>query len=190
MKYTPQFRIWHWLNATVIFGIIATVLLRWTFLSKHTNADILTKKLLSFGITISSDQGVLLAKSIRAGMWEWHIYLGYALAASVLFRIYLYFKDSSRKELFKNLDMHHKAVKISYYIFYTILFIMLASGMLIYFYKELGIAKDFAHDVKEMHELLYYYIAIFVPLHIAGVFMADAKDENGLVSSMINGKEV
>jgi len=67
---------------------------------------------------------------------------------------------------------------------------MVASGMLIYFYKELGIAKDFAHDVKEMHELLYYYIAIFVPLHIAGVFMADAKDENGLVSSMINGKEV
>jgi len=75
MKYTLQFRIWHWLNATVIFGLIATVLLRWTFLSKHINADILTQKLLSFGITISSDQGVLLAKAIRAGMWEWHIYL-------------------------------------------------------------------------------------------------------------------
>ena len=190
MKYTLQFRIWHWLNATVILGLITTVLLRWTFFSKHTNADILTQKLLSFDITISSEQGVLLAKAIRAQMWEWHIYLGYALAALVIFRVYLYFKDSSQKIPFKDLDMHHKGVKVSYYLLYTILSVMVISGLFIYFYKELGISKNFAHDVKEMHELLYYYIAIFVPLHIAGVFMADAKDENGLVSSMIHGKEV
>ncbi|MEA2072121.1 MAG: hypothetical protein U9O86_00935 [Campylobacterota bacterium] len=64
MRYTLQFRIWHWLNAIVILGLVTTVLLRWTFLSKHTNAEILMEKLLSFGITISEEQGVLLAKEL------------------------------------------------------------------------------------------------------------------------------
>jgi len=188
MKYTLQFRVWHWLNATVVLGLISTVLLRWTFLSKHTNSDILIEKLLSFGITITQDQGVLLAKAIRAEMWEWHIYFAYAFLGLIIFRVYLYFKDSSQRTIFSNLDIHHKAVRISYYILYSTFFIMLLSGFFIFLYKELGVSKDFAHDIKEIHEFIYYYIAIFIPLHIAGVFFADATQENGLVSSMINGK--
>lgn len=86
--------------------------------------------------------------------------------------------------------MHHKGVRASYYILYTTFFIMVSTGFAIYLYKDLGISKDFAHDIKELHELVYYYIAIFIPLHIGGVFIADATQENGLVSSMINGKEV
>ncbi len=189
MKYTLQFRIWHWLNAIVILGLVSTVLLRWTFLSKHTNADILVEKLMTFGITISQEQGILLAKAIRAGMWEWHIYLGYVFAGLLIFRLYLYFVDSSTKRSFSQLDMHHKVVRLSYYLLYTTLFMMAFSGLTIYFYKELGITKELAHDIKDIHEFIYYYIALFIPLHIAGVFLADAKDENGLVSSMIHGKE-
>ena len=190
MKYSLKFRIWHWLNATVIFGLISTVLLRWTFLSKHTNADILVDKLLSFGITISTDQGVLLAKAIRAQMWEWHIILAYAFLALVIFRVYLYFKDTSNRVAFRELDTHHKAVRLSYYALYTTFFIMVSTGFFIYLYKELGVSKDFAHDIKEIHEFVYYYIALFIPLHLGGVFFADATQENGLISSMIHGKEV
>lgn len=188
MKYTLAFRVWHWLNATVVLGLIATVLLRWTFLSKHTNADILIEKLSSFDISITPDQAILLAKALRAPMWEWHIYFAYAFLGLVIFRVYLYFKDSSSKVAFSDLDMHHKAVRSSYYILYTTFFIMLFSGFFIYLYKDLGVSKDFAHDIKEIHEIVYYYIAIFIPLHIAGVFMADATDEKGLVSSMIHGE--
>ena len=189
MKYTLAFRIWHWLNAIVILGLISTVLLRWTFLSKHTNSDILVEKLLNFGIYITPDQGVILAKAIRSPMWEWHIYFAYAFLGLVIFRIYLYF-DTSKRVAFSDLDIHHKAIRSSYYVLYTTFFIMLLSGFFIFLYKELGVSKDFAHDIKEIHEFVYYYIAIFIPLHIVGVFMADATDENGLVSSMINGKEV
>ena len=189
MKYSLKFRIWHWLNAIVVLGLVATVLLRWTFLSKHTNGDILVKKLLSFDISVTADQGVILAKALRVQLWEWHIILGYAFFGLVLFRVYLYFKDSSRKVAFSDLDAHHKAVRASYYALYTTFFIMVATGFFIYLYKDLGVSKDFAHDVKEIHELVYYYIAIFIPLHLAGVFFADATEENGLVSSMINGKE-
>ena len=189
MKYTLKFRIWHWLNAIVVLGLVATVLLRWTLLSKSANAEILSEKLLSFGVTVTSDQSVLLAKALRVQLWEWHVLLGYAFLALVIFRVYLYFKDSSRKVPFGDLDAHHKAVHASYYVLYTTFFIMVATGFFIYLYKDLGVSKELAHDVKEMHELVYYYVAIFIPLHLAGVFFADATQENGLVSSMINGKE-
>jgi Ni/Fe-hydrogenase 1 B-type cytochrome subunit len=64
---------------------------------------------------------------------------------------------------------------------------MAITGLILYFYKDLGITKDVAHTFKEIHELTYYYIAFFIPLHIAGVFIADIREENGLVSDMING---
>lgn len=189
MKYSLKFRVWHWLNAIVVLGLVTTVLLRWTLLSKSSNAEILSEKLLSFGIAITSEQSVLLAKALRVQLWEWHIFLGYAFLALVIFRVYLYFKDSSKKAVFSDLDMHHKAVHSLYYILYTTFFIMVVTGFFIYLYRDLGVSKEFAHDIKELHELVYYYIAIFIPLHVAGVFFADASKENGLVSSMINGKD-
>ena len=189
MKYTLKFRIWHWLNAIVVLGLLGTFFLRKTFLSWRTNSEILVMELSEMGTEITATQAKVLAKAVRAGMWEWHIILGYALAFLVLYRIYLFFADSSEKVDFNFLDMHHKAVRVSYYVVYAILLFMSVSGLIMYFYQELGMSKDFAHDIKEIHELVAYALAIFVPLHIAGVFVADATDEKGLVSTMINGKE-
>lgn len=189
MKYTLKFRIWHWLNALVILGLLGTFFLRKTFLSWKTNSEILMTKLTDMDIEVTAEQTKILAKAVRAGMWEWHIILGYALAFLVLYRIYLFFADTSEKVDFKSLDMHHKAVKISYYFVYAILFFMSVSGLVILFYEDLGMSKDFAHDIKEIHELVAYVLAIFVPLHVAGVFFADARDEKGLVSTMIHGKK-
>ena len=189
MKYTLKFRVWHWLNAIVVLGLLGTFFLRKTFLSWRTNSEILMTKLTDMDIEVTAEQTKILAKAVRAGMWEWHIILGYALAFLVLYRIYLFFSDTSQKVNFSSLDMHHKAVKISYYVVYTILLFMSVSGLVIHFHQELGMSKDFAHDIKEIHEIVAYALAIFVPLHIAGVFVADANDEKGLVSSMINGKK-
>ena len=188
MKYTVQFRIWHWLNAIVVIGLLATVFLRKTFLSWRTNSEILMTKLSEIGVEITAEQAKVLAKAIRAGMWEWHIILGYALAFLILYRIYLYFFDTSQKVPFSSLDMHHKAVRISYYVVYATLIFMGISGLVIHFYEALNMTKDFAHDIKEIHELAFYILMFFVPLHIAGVFVAENQGENGLVSSMIHGK--
>ncbi|MCW8895710.1 MAG: cytochrome b/b6 domain-containing protein [Sulfurimonas sp.] len=190
MKYTIQFRIWHWLNAIVILGLLATFFLRKTFLSWRTNSEILMTKLSEVGIEITAEQAKMLAKAVRAGMWEWHIIFGYALAFLVLYRIYLFFADTSEKVNFDSLDMHHKAVKISYYLFYAILLFMTVSGLGIHFYQELGMSKDFAGSIKDIHENVAYVVAVFVPLHIAGTFVADATDEKGLVSTMIHGKKI
>lgn len=188
MKYTLKFRIWHWLNAIVILGLLGTFFLRKTFLSWRANSEIMMDKLTGMGIEVTADQTKILAKAIRDVMWEWHIILGYALAFLVLYRICLFFADKSQKVDFSSLDTHHKAVRVSYYALYVILLFMTISGFVVYFYQELGMSKDFAGSIKELHEKVAYAVAVFVPLHIAGVFIADATDEKGLVSSMINGK--
>ena len=189
MKYTLQFRLWHWLNAVVILGLLGTVFLRKTFLSWRTNSEILMSKLAEFDVLISAEQAKILAKSIRAGMWEWHIILGYALVFLLLYRVYLFFKDSSKKEPFWSLSLHKKGVKSLYYLIYATLFFMSVSGFSIYFYQDLGLSKATAHDIKDIHELVFNIIMVFVPLHIAGVVIAENSDEKGIISSMVNGKE-
>lgn len=189
MKLSLSFRIWHWLNALIVLGLLGTVFLRETFLSWKTNSEILIAKLLEMGISITEDQGKVLGKAIRAGMWEWHIILGYALVALVLFRIYLYFKDSSKRESFSSLSLHKKVVHISYYILNAALIIIAITGLVIHFYQELGMIKDTARDIKEIHEIAYFVILYFIPLHIIGVVIAENRDEKGITSRIINGKD-
>ncbi len=189
MKYTLQFRLWHWLSALVILGLLGTVFLRKTFLSYKANAEILMTKLSEIGIEITKDQAVPLAKAIRDEMWEWHIILGYALAFLVLFRIYLFVKDTSLREKFASLSLHKKAVRSLYTLLYATLIFMSVSGFVLHFHQDLGLTKEITHTIKEMHELLFNFILFFVPLHIAGVVVADNKEERGIVSTMIHGKK-
>lgn len=189
MKYSLLFRIWHWLSAIVVFGLVATVLLRWTLLAKGETATLLVEKLSLMDITISYDQGITLVKALRVGLWEWHIVLGFAFAFLTLLRLYLHFVDSKKRVAFGELDRHHKMIRILYCGLYATFAIMATTGLFMYFAKDLGISKDIVHSIKSLHELVYYYIAIFIPLHIAGVFFADARDEKGLVSTMIHGEE-
>ena len=188
MKYTLKFRIWHWLNALIVMGLLGTVFLRKTFLSWRTNSEILMNKLSEFGVLITEEQAKILAKSIRAGMWEWHIILGYMLALLTVYRIYLYFKDTSLHEKFSELSMHKKGVHLLYYLVYITLLFMAISGLSIHFYEALHLTKEFAHDIKEVHEFVFNIILVFVPIHIAGVVIADNTTENGLISTMIHGK--
>ncbi len=67
---------------------------------------------------------------------------------------------------------------------------MAVSGLVIHFHDLLGFTKDTVHNIKEVHELLYNALLIFVPLHIAGVIIADATEEKGIVSDMINGGKI
>jgi len=188
-KWRLDFRLWHWVHATVILGLLGTVFLRKTFLSWRTNSELLTQKLSEIDLSVTEAQAKVLAKAIRAPMWEWHIILGYALAALLLWRIVLFFTQSG-KQNYQNLKeegLHKKMVKLGYIGIYTILSFMAISGLVIHFYEELGLLKDTAHDIKEIHELVFNAILIFVPLHILGVIIAENQDEKGIISDMING---
>ena len=188
-KWRLDFRVWHWVHATVILGLLGTVFLRKTFLSWRANSELLTQKLSEIDLSVTEAQAKVLAKAIRAPMWEWHIILGYALAALVVWRIILFFTDSG-KQNYQNLSsetLHKKMVKLGYIGIYTIILFMSISGLVIHFYEALGLTKDMAHDIKEIHELVFNAILIFVPMHIVGVFIAENQDEKGILSDMVNG---
>jgi cytochrome b len=65
---------------------------------------------------------------------------------------------------------------------------MTISGFSMYLKEELVLAEATVKSIKELHELVYNYFLIFIPLHIAGVVVADIREEHGIVSTMINGK--
>ena len=188
-KWRLDFRIWHWIHALVVLGMLGTVFLRKTFLSWRTNSELLTQKLTEIDLTVTEAQAKVLAKAIRAPMWEWHIILGYALAVLLLWRIILFFTQSG-KQNYQNIQketLHKKMVKLGYIGIYAILTFMAVSGLVIHFYEELGLLKETAHDIKEIHELVFNAILIFVPLHIIGVVIAENRDEKNIISDMVHG---
>jgi len=188
-KWRLDFRIWHWVHAIVVLGLLGTVFLRKTFLSWRTNSELLTQKLAEIDLTVTETQAKVLAKAIRAPMWEWHVILGYALAVLLLWRMILFFTQSG-KQNYQNMQketLHKKMVKLGYVGIYAILTFMAVSGLVIHFYEELGLIKETAHDIKEIHELVFNAILIFVPLHIIGVVIAENRDEKNIISDMVHG---
>lgn len=190
-KWRLDFRVWHWIHALVILGLLGTVFLRKTFLSWRSNSELLTQKLAEIDLSVTEAQAKVLAKAIRAPMWEWHILLGYALGALVLWRIALFFTQSG-KQSYQNLNdktLHKKLVSYGYIFIYGVLLFMTLSGFSIHFYEELGLVKDTAHDIKEIHELVFNVLMYFVPLHLLGVIVAENRDEKGIISDMVHGGE-
>lgn len=190
-KWRMDFRVWHWINAFVIVGLLGTVFLRKTFLSWRTNSELLITKLSEINIDIAPEEAVKLAKAIRAPMWEWHILLGYALAILIVWRMILFFTQSG-KENYKNFNeqtLHDKIVKIGYLGVYAIIVFMSITGLLMVFHEELGLLKETVEFLEEGHELAYNVILIFVPAHIIGVVAAELAKDKGIVSAMINGGE-
>jgi len=188
-KWSLGFRVWHWLNALVIFGILITVFLRESFLNKQTVAEILTEKLATLHLTLGSEQAITVAKAVRAPMWEWHIYLGYALIALLIYRIILFKTPSGRRSythLMKE-NIHKKMVKLGYLGIYAALLGIVITGLVLNFHDLFGIGKTLKHSIKEVHELTYYILLYFIPLHIIGVFVAENQDEKGILSDMVNG---
>ncbi len=185
-NYSLLLRIWHWLNVIAVTGLLGTFFLRKTFLSWKDNSNIIIEKLSSYGIEVSIEQAKAVAKAIRAPMWEWHIIFGIMLAILLLLRLFILWKEKGFG-YDHDKSMHMRLVYNGYKVFYAVLLFMAISGIILTWYEPLGISKDFAHSIKEIHELIAWVVVIFVPLHIAGVLMAENQDQKGLVSKMISG---
>jgi Ni/Fe-hydrogenase 1 B-type cytochrome subunit len=203
-KYQPaSLRIWHWINAFVILGLLSTVLLRKTFLSWRTNSALIEAKLRDAGITVTADLAKDIAVSIRTPMWDWHYILGFTLTAALVLRVIValfvekkspfatavcglraFFKAPAveRKEA-----LHYALVKTGYGLFYLCVVVMMTTGLLMYFRNELNLTKDAFEQMKERHEQLMWFFVVFVVGHILGVVVAENQQNQGIVSDMING---
>lgn len=78
-------------------------------------------------------------------------------------------------------------VKLGYIGIYFVLLFMSVTGLSIHFHESLGISKDLADNIKDIHELVFNAILIFVSLHIIGVIIAENRDEKNIISDMVHG---
>ena len=203
-QYQPLgLRIWHWLNALAILGLLGTVLLRKTFLSWRTNSALIEAKLQEAGTTITPELAKDIAVSIRTPMWDWHIYLGFALAGLILLRVIVALLQKRQEGVFSSFAgilnlaqvpssekphaLHYHFVKIGYATFYLATLFMVITGLVMQFKAELGLEKSLIGSIKEIHELMMWFFVVFVSGHILGIVVAENRGDKGLVSDMIHG---
>lgn len=184
-------RIWHWLNAVIIFGLLATVLLRKTVLSWRTNSALIETKLKEAGTMITPELAKDIAVSIRNPLWDWHIYLGFGLSVLLMGRILIALFSKKRNpgahalKSFK--PLHNTLVRTGYAVFYFVTLLMVVTGLMQTFKTEFGFSKEFIGSVKELHELMMWFFVAFVGAHILGVVVAENRKDPGIISNMVHG---
>jgi cytochrome b561 len=180
-------RLWHWLNAAMILGLLGTVLLRKTLLSWRDNAALIEAKLREAGIVITPELAKGIAIEIRNPLWQWHVYFGYALGALLLGRVLVALRVVKQPARDRPRSMHDRLVKLGYLALYTATLLMVVSGGLLAFKSGLGLSPDIAARVKAMHELMQWFFVLFVGAHLMGVLIAENGPNAGMVSRMIHG---
>jgi Ni/Fe-hydrogenase 1 B-type cytochrome subunit len=202
-KHSAGLRFWHWANTLVISGSLLTVLLNSTLLKRPYITSLITGELKNSGVTVTNEQAGNVGHALSDKIWEIHTYFGYVLAALLLFRLILeIFQLADQKFIRKfksaykqfytakqnrELARHELTVKAIYSIFYLLLFIMAITGLFLAFEDILAPFKSIRHSVKEVHGFCMYLILGFITVHLVGVFLAERKDDKGIVSDMING---
>lgn len=201
-KNSASLRLWHWLNAVVITGSLLTVLLNSTLLNTRRNAGFIQGQLKDAGASVSAQQARAAAHGLSDKVWELHTWIGYCLAALLLFRIILEFFQVADQKLLRKLksayrqyvitkenrelSRHEFWVKTLYAVFYLLLISQATTGICLAFEDDVPALKAI-HAIREIHSLGMYLILGFIFVHLAGVFLAERKDSAGIVSDMING---
>lgn len=188
-QFTLFYRIWHWLMAFSVIGLLGTVALRKTFLSWHTNAELIQTKLAEVGTEVTFESAKMVAKAIREPMWEWHYVFALFLAISIVMRLFMVARDPKIFPLlvFIRAPKEEKLQRGVYFFLCFSLMTMALSGGSLYFYESFGWSKESMEWVKDLHEYVMYSVLIFVSLHLAGVLRHEITTKEGIVSKMIHG---
>lgn len=202
-RYYPKgLRFWHWLNAFIVFGLLATVGFRKTVLSKGQIAEVISLKATEANTPISPDLIQNMAKSIRNLVWDWHYVLGYLLAGLLGLRIFiaLYYRDFPIKAAWVGVRacvdcpiderreaLHYTLVKFGYLAFYLVSLVMVLTGFAMRFSKEIALPKSAISVIHSIHEFLLWFFITFVVVHLIGVILGEVTRYRGIVSNMIHG---
>jgi cytochrome b561 len=177
-------RLLHWGLAFTMLVMLLTVLLRMGWMDKNHMAQIITQGLQKIDLVISSDQAVSIAKSIRGVMFSWHVYFGYSVVFFLLARLtYMKIVGIHYLSAFdKTATLKEKFQAWVYWLFYAGISLSVTTGLLLKFGP--GAIEGF---VEEIHELALWYFVPFIGLHLAGIIIAEAGANKGIVSKMIGG---
>lgn len=172
--------------ATCLILLLFTIFLRMTWLNKHHVAEIMGAELSKNDVQLTEETLVKMAKKIRQPMWDWHLYLGYALFVIYLFRMTLPFVGKQMpfpNPFNKKLTKGIRFKKAVYLVFYLFLLISLVTGVVIVWGP-----KSTKHLMEEIHELSIYYLLGFMTIHLAGIFYTEFTQDKGLISRIISGR--
>ncbi|MEN8137278.1 MAG: cytochrome b/b6 domain-containing protein [Bacteroidota bacterium] len=195
-KWSAPMRIYHWINSLVITLLLITVVLRKTVLDKHLLNQNIQNFLEENNFEIAKDLTLNLAKQIRSEMWDWHYVFGFILASLIVIRVVLFFTKSGITVIKDGFSFLTKKKKNNYWIqllylaVYLAIFIISLTGVLMYFYKNLGWTHDTKELLESIHVSIMNIIIYFIPIHIIGIVLAENEDEKGITSDMINGGNI
>ena len=164
--------------------MLITIFLRSTWMNKNNIALIIQDYLATTDQSLSREQVITLAKKIRTPMWDWHIYIGYALVGLYSIRILLPFLGQMKfpNPFDLSLTTKEKFQYWVYIVFYVCVAISLTTGLII----VLG-PKNLKESMEQIHVLSIYYLLAFIVLHIGGVLFAEFTTQHGLISRIISG---
>ncbi|AXK49161.1 hypothetical protein CRU87_08565 [Aliarcobacter trophiarum LMG 25534] len=189
-KRSLNLRVWHWLNSIAIIGLIFTCIFRSTWFNKNDNALIIQNKLSEFGLSLTNENAVVIAKLLRSEMWNWHYIFGFILVFLIIFRLFAFLSRSETGILTKikeSKNIHQKGAKIMHLLFYIVTFLVCLTGVLLYFRDDLNLAKSFVGFMKDMHKQSFFFYLFFIATHLFGVIVAETTTDKGLISEMFNG---
>ncbi len=203
--HSAALRVWHWLTFLFILGSVTTVLFNSTLYDPRDNVKLVQDQLKEKGIVVNEEQAFAVSHEYEDKMWDVHKWIGYGLSFLFLARVMIEFTQPEEEKLrnkFKKIkelqaknDMnkaeytHFLRVKMSYSVFFLILFCMVLTGLGMAFGRNLGFGRDLHHNLKEIHAFMQYLMYAFILLHLGGVIFAENGRIRGIVSGMIHGNK-
>ena len=202
--YRAALRVWHWVNALLISGQLLTILFQKVIVNARSAVPEFLDKLSRDHVQLTKQQGNAFAHIISERIWQWHIYLGLALAACWLLRVGLELRGPSNLrysarllEVARRYRLAPAAgkeeagkvlfAKSTYAVFYLLLTIMVVTGLVLTWADDVAVLHRLEHTAKEIHNVTMYGIIAFFGVHVVGVVWAELTKDHGLISRMVGG---
>lgn len=202
-RHSSSLRIWHWLTFLFITSSIVTVLLNSTLFSQRDNIKLVQDQLQGQGVTVTADQAFSVSREYEDKLWGIHKFIGFGLAFLLLARVVIEFTQPEEEKITFRMKMakagfrqndenkqeyqHYLRVKMSYTLFFILLFCLVLTGLGLAFGRDLGFSREVHGGIKNIHSIIQYLMYAFIAIHMAGVIIAENGKIRGIVSGMING---
>ena len=203
--YSVPMRIWHWVNAALVSAQLLTILFQKVIVNAKHAVPEFQQAIAKGGGTLSEQQGRAVAHVISERIWQWHIWLGVALAIFWLFWTVMQALDPAGRRFGARLlaaarryklaapaehaDARHVLLaKLTYAAFYLFITIMVVTGLALIFADDVPFLRSIEHTAEEVHNVTMYLIIGYILVHVVGVVWADIYDDRGLVSRMVSGE--
>ncbi len=203
--YRAPLRVWHWGTAVLVSGQLLTILFLKVIVSPRSAVPEFLQALRRDNITLTVKQANSFAHIISDRIWQWHIYIGLAMAAFWLLRVVIELRGPSpvrfsarllevarRYRLAPPADKGTAGKvlfsKSTYALFYAFITVIVFTGLCLVWADDVAFLGRIEHPMKEIHNVTMYLIIAFFVVHVVGVVWAEMTKDHGLISRMVGGR--